>query len=148
MDNLRKRLQKTLYAAMPYASWAIGIALCLAAVFVAVAYLPDTVKQTDLSSNIALVTQVLSVLVGFAFVGATLYLSSYGISDKVSGLLKDITDYADKLKRDYLDRNSDWRKLSNTDFIEASFNRTNISRLKFNDPNVEGYCSGIVNLAT
>ncbi|SBT19352.1 hypothetical protein MGA5115_03514 [Marinomonas gallaica] len=139
MDAFRKRLQKAFSAAMPYASWAIGIALCLAAVIVAVAYLPDTIKQADLSSHIALVTQVLSVLVGFAFVGATLYLSSYGISDKVSGLLKGITEYANKLKSDYLDRDSEHRKLSNTGFIETSFSRTGISRLKFNDPNVEGY---------
>lgn len=139
MDTFQKRLQKAFSAAMPYASWVIGIALCLTAIFVAVSYFPDTVKQADLSSNIALVTQVLSVLVGFAFVGATLYLSSYGISDKVSGLLKGISEYANKLKVDYLDKDSEHRKLSSSGFIEASFSRTGISRLKFNDPSVEGY---------
>lgn len=139
MDTFRIRLQTTVAAAMPYASWIIGVALFFVSVYAAVAHMPDTVDRSDFSNNIALVTQVLSVLVGFAFVGATLYLSSYGVSDKVSGLLKDITEYSNKLKGGYLDRNSEHRKLSNSEFIEASFSRSGISRLRFNDQTVEGY---------
>jgi hypothetical protein len=141
MDRLNDNMRKFWTRVAPYFSWIIGIPIFAGTTYFVVTSFPNFVNYSDLSSDIALTTQVLSVLVGFAFVGATLYLSSYGVSDKVSTLLKNTTEHSDKLRRTYFDRYAEQRKIVNPKFIESLFNRTSISRLHFNNPDISGYSS-------
>lgn len=98
-------------------------------------YYSLSVKLTDLNSHISLIAQVLSVLVGFTFVGATLYLSGYSVSEKISGLLNDIQKIENEIRNSYLKGPPKKSKITNHKFISILMNKTGINYLEFHNLN-------------
>ncbi len=114
-----------------YSVWIISVVLPILLFFIISFCYPTSIKLADLSSYISLVTQVLSILVGFSFVGTTLYLSGYSVSDKVSSLLNDIEKISNEIKKSYLDGPPRKSKITSHKFISSLMLRTGINQLKF-----------------
>lgn len=114
-----------------YLTWIIHIILPLLLFFLIFSFYPTTIKITDLNSYISLITQVLSILVGFSFVGTTLYLSGYTVSDKISNLLHDIQKISNKIKKLYLYGPPRKNKITSHKFISNLMTRTGTKELEF-----------------
>ena len=99
--------------------------------FIILLFYPDSVKTSDLNDYISLITQVLSVLIGFSFVGITLHLSGYTVSDKISNLLADIKKISIKIKKNYLYGPPRKNKITCSKFISNLMIRVNIDQLEF-----------------
>ncbi len=133
--GINKLLRFSRTIIVSYLSWMVGSILFVLILFSVIYYLPDTVSAQEYTSNIALLTQVLSVLIGFSFVGTTLHLSGYSVSEHVSSLLDELSEIARKLQDGFLDGPPTRCKATNASYIKWLFSSFKIERLRFSDKN-------------
>lgn len=99
----------------------------------------DKTKITELDAYISLITQVLSVLVGFAYVGTTFHLSGYSVSEPMSDLLKSIEKVARKIKKIHLQGPPKKAKIRKDTFLSRVMLNVGIEVLQLRDDSDQYY---------
>lgn len=134
-SNITLRLRRMLgMVVSSYALvWLLSIGLFISLVILLYYYYPRPIKIEGMSQDIALITQILSIVIGIGLIGVTIYLSSYGSPDRLSAQLKDIEALAEPFFERFFAGGQRKNKVRNSKFRKYLFHSVKIKRLIFKD---------------
>ena len=119
--------------------WFLSIGLFISLTILLYKYYPRPIKIERMSENIQLITQILSIVIGIGLIGVTVHLSSYGLSDKLSAVLKDIETLAEPFLERFFAGGQRKSKVKNSKFRKYLFRSVKIERLIFKDSTKKEY---------
>lgn len=140
-SSITLRLRRTLRMIFSWYTllWFLSIGLFISLVILLYNYYPRPMKIEGMSQDIALITQILSIVIGIGLIGITIYLSSYGLSDRLSAQLKDIEAIAEPFFESFFGGGRRENKVQNSKFRKYLFSSVKIRRLIFRDSEKKEY---------
>jgi hypothetical protein len=114
-------------------AWAISIGMFVLLSYFLHKQYPRPIIFENMGQDIALITQILSIIMGVSLIGVTVHLSSYSLSDKLNSLLKEIELLAEPVFVKFFYGGKPKSKIDNAKFRKYLFNTVKIEHLIFRD---------------